>query len=232
LASVIEALLSGSLRRGPAAPEAGEPTAETTPRDPPRPRLEVVTAVTCGEPSSGPLFLLALAALPTAAPRTVALSPRGGEAAWIGPLADAPDRLAQLERDGGRVVVLVPPADGPEVRALAFAASSHLLWLDSSPPALAQAGEFLEALHFGADGARVGWLLAPDVDQQPVERVFLDWCALGPRRAATALGLWRPGQPLPTSVCGFLAGAAHPAAGPLTWAWSMLPGTGMGTGTR
>ncbi len=232
LESVVGALLS---RPGPR-------TATTTPEAAPAPlcdptdipdspgaraqsgpaRLEVVTAVACGEPAAAPLFLLAVAALPTPAPRTAALSPAGDEAEWLGALRDESGRFGEMEQSGGRVVVLLPPRDGPEVRALAFAAGSHLLWLGPGEKTLGQARAFLEALHFSCDWGRVGWLAAPEIASGLAEDIFREWAGPVGARSAAALGIWTPGRPLPSSVCGFLGAPARTALRPLSWAFEVL----------
>jgi hypothetical protein len=183
----------------------------------------VITAVACSAPLNAPLFLVAVAALPSPAPRTVALSPAGGEADWLRSLHEEHGGFPALERDGGRIVVLLPPRDGPEVRALALAAGSHLLWIDETADACDQAREFLQALHYSCDAGRIGWLRHARRTGGPVESLLRDWAAATPARSVTALGAWRPGEPLPAVVCGFLANVAPPpGAGPLSWAWQVL----------
>ncbi len=231
LESVVGALLSRPGQRAAANREAA-PAPLCDPADSPDSpwatadsspvRLEVVTAVACGEPAAAPLFLLAVAALPTPAPRTAALSPAGGEAEWLGALRDESGRFAEMEQSGGRVVVLLPPRDGPEVRALAFAAGSHLLWLGPGHDSLGQARAFLEALHLSCDGGHVGWLAAPDIALGPAADIFREWAATVGARSAAALGIWSPGRPLPSSVCGFLGASARAPLRPLSWAFEVL----------
>lgn len=233
LASVVETLLSSAGRRAAAAvppepaarpdaplPDCQEAPGDETSDDPPR--LEVITAVACGEPAAAPLFLLAVAALPSPAPRTMALNAAGGEVGWLRTLPDEHSRFEDLERSGGRVVVLLPPRDAPEVRALAFAAARHLVWLGSGSAGLDQAREFLRALHFSCDGGRVGWLGAPALDPAPARTVFEDWAAQAEGRSAAPLGTWQPGQPLPSAVCGFFGAAPQASLRPLSWAFEVL----------
>lgn len=164
--------------------------------------LDIVTVLACGDAHVAPLLALALAALPSPLPRTTVLG-APGSTGWPIPLDAAASGLAELERSGGRALVVLPARDGCELRALAVAGARFVVWTPADG-ADAELDAVLDALHFGCAFAQLGWIGADDAAAGRQRARIERWSAAGADRRAAALGTWRPGTPLPPAVCGFL----------------------------
>ncbi|MBP7148319.1 MAG: hypothetical protein KBD01_12295 [Acidobacteria bacterium] len=184
----------------------------------PDPGLEVLPILACGESEEAVLLAVALASFPVPFRTTVASGLPGA-----GPFRlPAGTPLAKVADGSARLLLLLPPEDGPVLRAAMFAAHRQVLW--AAPGALAEARlrGVLSAIGFARADCEVGCLLAPGADVDAVGACLRNWSGAAPGRSAPVLGPWRPGGPLPVDAGEFLLrheGSPVDA----TWAWSLLP---------
>ncbi len=166
----------------------------------------VITLCAVGAPAMGVALGAALGMAPELPPRALLRLP-SVDAAGV------PTLLEDGESDAPALFfVLVPPHDSRALRALAVAASAHLVWAARSKRALRDAETHLTLLADVATSAPVGVLR---------ERVPSP--ALGGR--VRELGVWRPGLTLPRPVLPFIASAiVRPGAG-LDFALALLEGS-------
>jgi hypothetical protein len=208
LADVAGALFSNRRRAVPQPPVSRPAEGLRT-----TPEIDLTVVVSCGgSPGIAAALGLSIAALPTPHARSILLPANG----FRETLPRVDERmLADLERTGGRLIVELPPRDGPAFRAVALAAARHIVWIDRGPDGAQNAASFFAALDYACEMANVGWLSPADEGDGPES--IARWVSGSNSRRATALGRWNPGLPFPAAVSGFLA---QRGPGSAAWAWA------------